>query len=214
MKSILLVLIVLLLGPWVSAQSVLLSYQDTHIGRNMSAVYTWGQRHQFYGGVKFHINWMIHDNQSNFFHKRFYASHLGEHLGLQAGYQWHIPLSSFGAILPFYHCQFTVAGTNGKDLVPTLNADFPNLGDDFPYTYTDAYFDQLKALEQFMGLAAEAGLGKGLFVDVRMGGGVVLYWDIPSEVGPNTTFLGPSSIWEFGGMVSVGIGYRWGKAKS
>ncbi|MEM7660471.1 MAG: hypothetical protein AAF399_30490 [Bacteroidota bacterium] len=198
MKSILCVLIALLLGPWGHAQSVLLSYQDTHIGRNMSAVYTWGKRHQFYGGVKYHINRLIHDNQSNIFHKRFYASHLGEHLGLQAGYQWRIPLSSFGAILPFYHSQFTVAGTNGRDLVPS---------------YSVISFDQLKALEQFVGLAAEAGLGKGFFVDARIGGGVVLYWDIPSEAGPNTTYVGPSSNWELGGMVSVGIGYRWGKTE-
>lgn len=213
MKSILLALLVLTLSPWANAQSVRVSYQDTHIGRNVSAVSLWGERHQFYGGIKFHLNWMIHDNQSNTFHKRFYASNLGEHLGIQGGYQWRIPLSAHSAILPFYDCQFTVAGTKGKDLVPTINPAFPYTGHDGPYTYAVIYFDQIKALEQYVGIAVEADLWQGLFVDVRLGAGVALYWDIPSQVAPNQFYVGPSTNWEMAGMASFGVGYRWGRAK-
>lgn len=204
MRTIILLFISILSTDLILAQSIVLGYSDVDIGRNIGLIYTTGTKHQFYGGLKFHINSTLQDNQSNTFRKRFYASNLREHIGLQAGYQFRIPLTVRSAIATFYDCQFTVAGTRSHfDLVPTI---IPGVASGL--TTSNLEFDELKALEQYIGVAVEADFWNNIFILFRIGGGIAFFWDIPYEYAPNQFYLGGPTNWEFGSMVSFSIGYR------
>lgn len=196
----------LLLSSVIHGQSVSINYNDVDIGRNVSILYhTKGGRHQFSGGIKVHINSQVHDNQNHVFRKRIYASNFKEHIGLQFGYNYNLPLNHKNRLLLFYDNQFTIAGKKGEVFLP---AGF--LGGTPLYEKHVIEFQELKALEQHIGIGLRTGVWEDFYLNFRIGGGVALFWDVPFEIAPNQYHMaGARKLnWEFGRLLSIGIEYE------
>lgn len=192
---------------FLNGQSVSLNYNDVDIGRNVSALFhSKANKHQFYGGIKFHINNRVHDNQNNVFRKRFYASDFLEHIGLQLGYNYSLPVNERIRILFFYDVQLTSSGTKRESFLPVAY-----LGDTVLYNRRIIEFEEIKALEQNIGVGIRAELWDNIYFNAKFGGGVSFFWDIPFEFAPNQFYIGNKTDWEFSKFISVGIEYMFRK---
>lgn len=188
------------------AQSIYLGYNDVHIGRNVSFSYlhSLSQKHEIFGGLKYHINSIIHDNQNNVFKKRFYANNLKEHIGLDFGYNYIFFLNDKNKLLFFYNNQFTVAGTRSVDFLPsnTINGNVL-------YRRSIEKFPPFKSMEHYLGVGFKAEIWNNVSASFRIGGGVSHFWDIPERTvsGAFITLSGKPN-WEFGGIISAGLQYE------
>ena len=190
-------------------QSISINYNDVHIGQNISLLFhTKKEKHQFYGGVKYHLNRIAHDNQNNIFRNRFYASNFIEHLGVQVGYNRIIPINNKNNLLIFYDNQLTVSGTRGENFVP-----FSTIGNTIVYHQFIMEFQKIKALEQNIGIGLNVGLNDYFSVNFKIGGGIAFFWDIPFEFAPNQFYIGKSWDWEFSEFISVGVEYALKKRR-
>ena len=188
-----------------NGQALSLNYNSVDIGRNVSLLYQFGgEKHQFYGGLKYHINRVIHDNQNNVFRKRFHASNFKERLGLQIGYNRVISINERNSLLFFYDNQFSILGTKGVNYTP-----IGYLEDQVLYTRWVLAYQEIKSMEQYIGIGFRAGLLKNIFLTMKLGGGVALFWDIPFEYAPNMYVASNKLDWEFGGLISVGLEYKF-----
>lgn len=172
-----------------SAQSISINYNSVHIGRNVSALYNYSLNihHQIYGGLKYHINTIERSNQGYVFKKQFHAYNFQEHIGLQIGYNYNIPIKNGNEFLFFYDNQFTIAGTRGVISIKT------------PF----------KAMEHNLGIGLRASLWDNFSATFKIGGGITHFWNIPFEISPNNYLIGDSNNWEFGGIISSGLEYKF-----
>jgi hypothetical protein len=200
------VFIILLFSLEGKSQSISIDYNSVHIGRNigLSYLYLLKENHEIFVGFKYHINNIIHDNQNNVFKKRFYANNLKEHIGLDFGYNYILPVNDKNKLLFFYDNQFTIAGTRGEVFLPSNTINGITL-----YSRLIIEFPPLKAMEHYIGIGFRAKVWNKFSVSFKIGGGVSHFWDIPerSVSGGYITLSGKPS-WEFGGIISAGLQYE------
>lgn len=181
-------------------------YNDVHIGRNVSLLFhrSFG-KHELFIGPKWHINRRVHDNQNNIFRKRFHARSFLQHIGLQFGYKYNFPIHTSTSILYlFYDNQFTSAQTRGVYFIPHTISN-----DTVLYTRELWSFQTIKAMEQNLGLGLLALIRKNVFLNVQAGAGIALFWDYPSRIAPDKFLFIEKTAWEFSGLISLGLQYRF-----
>lgn len=209
MRYLLTLIVIFISCFFIYGQSASINYNDVHIGRNVSVLFhTKENKHQFYGGMKFHINSQIHDNQNNVFRKRFYAFNFREHLGLHLGYNYSLAINERNSILFFYDVQFTSSGTKRKSFLPVAY-----IGDTVLYKRKIFEFKEMKAVEQNVGFGVRTEFWENIFFNAKIGGGLAIFWDIPFEFAPNEFYIGNRTDWEFGRFISFGIEYMFNLRK-
>lgn len=192
-------------GVAAQAQSVILSYHDVHVGRNVNLIYrSAGPHHQFYGGFKYHVNRLIHDSEPRRFKKRIYATDFVQRMGLRLGYQYQFPLTSHSRLSVFYDHQLTRSGTRNRIPVSIGVADTTEF-----FNIERADFEVLNTWEQIVGLGLEAHLSPGLFMAFQAGIGSAFFWSIPDATTSGDPYDGPSRVWQVAHMFSLGLGYRF-----
>lgn len=198
--------IILIVGSHLSsAQSIVMSYNDVHIGRNLSLSYQTDPRSlQWYIGIKYHLNSSTHDSQPRRFQKRFYASSFSESIGLQLGLNYCLFSTSHSSLSIFYEAQVTRAGTRG-DFVEVIG-----IVDSITfYSKSVQSFSILNALEHHVGISVQVDLYQHLFVTYKLGLGATFFWDIPEATEGGISYGGPPQLWQRAHIISAGIGYRF-----
>lgn len=204
MKNILLVLFVLFSQEVFSQLDLIASFNSVDIGRNLSMnIKKDIKKHSFLFGVKYNINKIVHDNQNNVFRKRFYATDWQEHIGFTLGYQYNFLLKS-SPLKPFafYDFQFTNSHTRNLMYLPY---DYDINGDVLYKQYLE-FFGPTIALEHNIGLGFNIKITNRLFLYQKIGAGIVTFHNIDKNI------VG-SGNWEFGYIISVGLGYQLKKTK-
>lgn len=176
------------------------SFNSVDIGRNFTlSIKKDINNHSFLFGIKYNINKIIHDNQNNVFRKRFYATNFVEHFGFDLGYQYNFTLkSSHVKPFVFYCLQFTDSHTRNLMFFPY--GYMPN--GQFVYIRILDFFGPTIALEHNIGIGLNVKLSNRLFLHQKIGVGIVNFINIDEK------HVGASN-WEFGSIISIGLGYRF-----
>jgi len=199
MKSILVVIFFVFSQNVFSQLDLIASFNSVDIGRNLSInIKKDIKKHSILFGVKYNINKIVHDNQNNVFRKRFYATDWQEHFGFILGYQYNFLFKS-SPIKPFafYDFQFTKSHTRNLMYLPY---DYDFNGDVLYKQYLE-FFGPTIALEHNIGLGVDIKIINRLFLYQKIGVGVVTFHNIDKSI------VG-SGNWEFGYIISVGLGYQ------
>jgi hypothetical protein len=190
----------------IQAQSVILSYQDVHTGRNVNLIYRSADpHHQVYGGLKFQISRLQNDNELRLFKKRIYAANFVQHMGLRLGYQYQIPLSSRSRLSFFYDHQLTRSATRSTLPVPIGTLDTTVF-----YLLELTEFEVVNVWEQTAGLGLEAHMTDKVFMAFQAGIGSAFFWSIPETTTRGEVYDGPRQLWQLAYTFSLGLGYRLG----
>jgi opacity protein-like surface antigen len=204
MKKILFILLLTSSSQLAFPQTdVIGTFNTNFTGRNIALTFKKDlNRHSLIFGAKYNINRKVHDNQNNFFLKRFYATKPIEHLGFNFEYHYQFLLNN-SAILPFvfYDLQFTNSHIRTVFVTPY------EIGENSVITYkkTLEFFGPTIALEHNIGIGLSAQLTNRLFLYQKIGAGIVTYINIDDRI------LGARN-WEFGYLISVGLGYQLTKS--
>ena len=159
-------------------------------------------RHEFGGGLRININKHAHnDDQHNIFKKRMYATKPLHYFGIEGFYHIHL-LQKLQHIdfFSFYDIQLVYSTTGNR-----FESFQPIMDHYGPFTW----------IEQNIGIGFTVDIWKNFFLTQRLGGGVrfILGEDAPpSEEKPYWLVKFPFE-WEFGYVLSVGIGYRFNPKK-
>lgn len=202
MKRTIILLILILAIHTANAQIDLIgSFNAVDVGRNVAVL---GKKdfndHSVLFGVKYHINSIVHDNINNVFRRRFYATNFWEHFGLELGYQYNFTLKEPN-IRPFvfYDLQVTRSPTRNNMFLPEIVYDKDNI----LYKRHLVFFGPYTALENNIGIGLIANLTQKLFLYQKLGTGVSLFF------GNDPKRLPRKYNWEFGYVISAGLGYRF-----
>lgn len=191
MKTLFLLLAVLIATSLCAQVELLTSFNSTYSGRNVALTIskTNNNRHEVGVGIRYNIGMLaMPDDQENIFYKRLFPSTFGQHWGAQAFYHYHV-FNHWAHVNPFlfYDVQAAYSTTRNR----FYNAGYiERLG---PFTW----------IEQNIGIGFKADLPGQFFISqkIGVGGGLVL--------GNEEKLLKTSASWEFGGLINVGIGYRF-----
>ncbi len=188
---IIFILLIILLSFSSFAQTELVSaFNSTASGRNVSILISKPKNnHEFGGGLKYNIGMLaMPDDQENLYYKRLYPSTFGQHFGLQTFYNYHI-LKNWEHLKPFlfFDLQGTFSTTRNRYFG---QQEITRYG---PFTW----------LEQYIGIGFKVDLPNSFFITQKIGGGGMLIF------GEDETLLKKSADWEFGGLINIGIGFRF-----
>ena len=181
----------LLIASSLSAQVELTTaFNSTLSGRNVAlTISKTNDKHEFGGGIRYNIGMLaMPDDQGNLYYKRLYPSTFGQHFGVQ-GFYHHYILNHWEHINPFvfYDVQVAYSTTRNKDCYSENTARFG------PFTW----------VEQTVGVGFKVDLANQFFISQKIGiGGGLIF-------GTDKQLLKTSAAWEFGGLINVGIGYRF-----
>ena len=181
----------------VAAQTEITStFNSTHSGRNVTFALskTFNNMHEFGGGLRININSLaMSDDQNHVYYKRLYASNFMQHLGIAGFYHYHI-FRNWEHVKPFlfYDFQATYSTTRNHITIASTTDEYVNHG---PFTW----------LEQTVGIGFKADLPNGFFITQKIGFGTSFI------LGKDEQLLKNNFDWEFGGLINVGIGYRFNK---
>ena len=172
-------------------------------------------RHEFGGGLRFHINkYAQNDDQNNIFAKRMYATKPIHFFGLEGFYQVHLfqKLPHID-IFAFYDIQVSYSTTRNRFYSPAgINADSNGIisnGDDLLYKLYKRTFGPFTWIEQNIGIGFTVDIWKNIFFTQRLGAGTTFILGRDTRK-PDTPLLWkPPFEYEFGYLLSVGIGYRF-----
>jgi len=206
MRKILFTLLFVVIGQTAFSQlDIIASFNSIDIGRNVSLTLKKDlKKHSFLFGAKYNINKIVHDNQNNVFRKRFYATDWQEHFGFSIGYQYNFILKP-SSLKPFafYDFQFTNSHTRNLMYLPY---DYDINGDVLYKQYLE-FFGPTIALEHNIGLGIIAKIANRFFLYQKIGVGIVTFHNIDKSI------VG-SGNWEFGYIISIGLGYHLKNKKS
>jgi len=110
------VFLLLFSGASLAQDRLSLTFNSVQVGRNLAAEYAKSlKRHTISGGIKWHINNTVQNNQQEAFRKRFYATEFWQHLGFVLGYDYALTKKS-GKLIPsiFYEFQYTYSTTRNE----------------------------------------------------------------------------------------------------
>jgi len=198
-KLVIILFIILSIARGYSQVNMIGSFNSVDIGRNISLTLKKDiKRHSILVGLKYNINRIVHDNQNNIFRKRFYATSFGEHFGFNVGYQYNFQLSK-STIRPFlfYDLQFTNSHTRNLMFLPY---SYDTNGDVLYKRYL-VFFGPTIALEHNIGIGFTVNILERLYLYQKIGAGIVNFFNIDKRIYGGVN-------WEFGSVISVGVGYR------
>lgn len=167
------------------------AFNSTTSGRNVSLTVSNTNKngHEIGAGLRYNIGMLaMPDDQGNIYYKRLYPSAFGQYFGVESFYHYHI-LDNWEHVKPFvfYDMQVAYSTTRNNDCYSKNTAQFG------PFTW----------LEQTIGVGFKADLAGQFFISQKIGvGGCLIF-------GNEEQLLKSSVAWEFGGLINVGIGYRF-----
>lgn len=206
MKYLLFTLL-LFIAMTINAQTELSSaFNSTHSGRNVTFVIskTYNARHELGGGIRFNINKLeMSDDQNKVYMKRLYATRFYHHLGIEGFYHYHI-FRNWEHVKPFlfYDVQATYSTSRKRDFLPH-SYDYNG---DILYKEHVNRFGPFTWIEQNVGFGFKADLPGRFFITQKIGAGTSFI------LGKEKRLLSKYFDWfewEFGGLINVGIGYRF-----
>ena len=182
------------------------SFNSTHSGRNVTIALsrTINNKHEFGGGFRFNINKLeMSDDQNNVYKKRLYASTFMQHLGVVGFYHFHV-FRNWEHVKPFlfYDLQATYSTTRNRDFLPYM---YDTNGDVLYKEYVNR-FGPFTWIDQNIGVGFKADLPGQFFITQKIGFGTSFI------LGKEERLLDKYFdwfTWEFGGLINVGIGYRF-----
>jgi hypothetical protein len=170
-------------------------------------------RHEFGGGLRININKYAHnDDQYNIFKKRMYATKFLHYFGLEGFYHIHFlqTLPHIG-LFAFYDIQVCYSTTGNR--MPQFEVD-PITGECKHDEYF-RHFGPFTWIEQNIGIGFTIDIWKNIFITQRLGVGVnfILGKDKPFSETKDYYLVKNPFEFEFGYLLSVGIGYRFESKK-
>lgn len=181
-------------------------FNSTGTGRSINLLAS-GQvknRHEFGGGLRININKYAHnDDQHNIYFKRLYATKPLHYFGAEGFYHVHLfqKLQHID-FFAFYDVQATYSTTGTR-----FEGEYDPVSGD----HIMRHFGAFTWIEQNIGIGFTVDIWRNFFITQRLGGGVhfILGEDrLPNEIKPYYLVKDPFE-WEFGYVLSVGIGYRF-----
>lgn len=182
------------------------SFNSTGSGRNIAFALsnTFNNRHELGGGLRFNLSKLeMSDDQNNLYKKRLYASNFMQHLGIVSFYHFHI-FRDWEHVKPFlfYDLQATYSTTRNRDFLPYMY----DINGDVLYKEHVNRFGPFIWIEQNVGFGFKADLPVQFFITQKIGYGMMFI------LGKEEKLLSKYFdwfAWEFGGLINVGIGYRF-----
>ena len=166
-------------------------------------------RHEFGGGLRININKFAHnDDQDNIFKKRMYATKPLHYFGMEGFYQIHF-LQKLPHIdlFAFYDVQVCYSTTGNR----LLEFDVDPITEECTHNTYFRHFGPFTWIEQNIGIGFTVDIWKNIFITQRLGGGVnfILGKDAPFSETKDYYLIKTPFEFEFGYLLSVGIGYRF-----
>lgn len=190
MRTIIFLLITLLSFSSLAQTELVSAFNSTTSGRNASlTISKTKNKHELGAGLRYNIGMLaMPDDQGNLYYKRLYPSTFGQHFGVQTFYNYHI-LENWEHLKPFlfFDLQGTYSTTRNTDFSPAITRRFG------PFIW----------LEQYIGVGLKVDLPKNFFITQKIGAGGILIF------GSDEILLKEKAAWEFGGILNIGIGYRF-----
>jgi hypothetical protein len=190
-----------------SAQTELATtFNSTHSGRNiaLSISKTYSSKNEFGGGIRYNLGMIaMPDDQNNVYYKRLYPSTFYQQWGLTGFYHRHI-LNKWENIKPFlfYDLQTSYSTTRKRDFLPYTY----DINGDVLYKEHINRFGPFLWIEQCVGFGFKVDLPGNFFITEKIGAGVSFMIGKDERL---FSTLDNSLAWEFGGLINVGIGYRF-----
>ena len=186
-------------------------FNSVHSGRSINLLAS-GQvknRHELGGGLRVNINKFAHnDDQYNILKKRMYATKPLHYFGIEGFYHVHL-LQKLQHIhfFAFYDIQVCYSTTGNR--MPEYRVN-PITGE-CEHSEPFKHFGPFTWIEQNIGIGFTVDIWKNFFITQRLGGGAhfILGKDkLPNE-SKNYFLFKEKFTYEFGYVLSVGIGYRF-----
>lgn len=213
MQYLLTTCLVALLSHASFSQSILLGYNSTASGRNLTVQYEIARKsHEFSMGLGYNINRYAHpDDQSNFYKKRLYATEPYHHVNLNLTYQRYILTKKVKGIRPFlfYDLQAKYSTTMSRFVLPfrydpSLVVNKPEEG--ILYRETVNYFGPFTWIENNIGIGFTADLTDKIYIKQRFGVGTHFILGYDDRIGHK---LFSWFYWEFATLMHFSVGYRF-----
>jgi len=186
-------------------------FNSTGTGRsvNLLASAQVKNRHEFGGGLRININKYAHnDDQLNLYFKRMFATKPLHYFGVEGFYHVHL-LQKLQHIdfFAFYDIQVAYSTTGNRD----YRHDSDPLTGECELSNPFIHFGPFTWIEQNIGIGFTVDIWKNFFLTQRLGGGAhfILGYDKPFSDTKNDYIIKDPFTWEFGYVLSVGIGYRF-----
>ena len=198
------ILFILIFSGKLFAQVEFISvFNSSFTGRNTALLFskTINFKHELGVGVRYNIGKLaMPDDQGNVFLKRLYPSTFAQHWGAEAFYHYRI-FNSWEHIKPFvfYDVQASYSTYRNSFYTPHSRDEIGRI----LYLYHVKRFGPYTWLEQYIGFGFKVDLPNHFFISQKIGvGGCFIF-------GEEEQLVKYSTEWEFGGLINVGIGYRF-----
>ena len=164
-------------------------------------------RHELGGGLRININKYTHnDDQDNMLKKRMYATKPLHFFGIEGFYQIHLLQKlQYIDFFTFYDIQVCYSTTGNRWTFTTEK-------DPISGKYVMAHFGPFTWIEQNIGVGFTVDIWKNFFFVQRLGGGTRFVLGIDKPLSETKDHLWQNKepfTFEFGYLLSVGIGYRF-----
>lgn len=202
-KTLLLFTLLCLFQTMKSQDDLSARFNSTASGRNISICYSKliKDKNEIGGGMRININSITqHDDQSNIYHKRLYASNFLQHFGLQLFYHRYFFEKWTVKPFVFYDYQMAYSTTRTSMYIPHTY----DINGDILYKNFIEYFGPFLWIEQSVGVGFKVKVF-GSFYLVQQFGLTVMFILGEEDQLPQREFEFPL---EFGQIISVGIAYR------
>ncbi|NOY95248.1 MAG: hypothetical protein GXO81_02510 [Chlorobi bacterium] len=215
MKRILAIIVFTSFIIQTNAQNIILDYNSTASGRGgiTSSFSKRDKNHEFGIGVGFNINEIAHpDDQGKMYYKRLYATKPIHYLHFDFYYHRYI-LNNFKNISPFLFYDFKLKYSTTRNRMFLSYAYDSTIVSEIPeehilYIERIEYFGPFTWIEQNIGLGYKIDLIGNLYLIQKIGIGAMFILGYEDKI-MDKRFRWFD--WEFGGLISVGIGLKLGE---
>jgi hypothetical protein len=189
MKLIFLIFGLFIYGAGFAQTNLNGSFNSTATGRNVSFSVSKIKNNAELGlGIRYNMGMLaMPDNQNNIFYKRLYPSNFKQHWGAKTFFNYSI-LNNWEHVKPFVFCAIDVSYSTTRNVIS--NTITHRHG---PFTWVEPY----------LGFGFKVNLPKNFYIEQKIGGGGMLIF------GKDDILMKNKLAWEFGGILSAGIGYRF-----
>ena len=212
MKSIFVTCFVLLIAGQMFSQSIDINYYSTDAGRNLTAAFSKKFNKNEVGvGLGYNINRIIQpDDQNNIYHKRLFATKPYHHLNLNLFYHRYV-FTQLKHIKPFvfYDFQLKYSTTRssmylGYKLDTTINAS--TFDGQILYAKKVTNYGPFWWMENMIGVGFTVDITDKWYLKQKAGLGInFIYGETP-----NIVMNGGKLDHEYGLLLNIGVGFRFG----
>jgi hypothetical protein len=184
------------------------NFNSVHTGRNINVLAKYAKNKiSFNLGLKYNFNKENTFPQADIYKKSFWATSLGEHFGVETGFQFVFFQKTNVELFGFYQLQITKSDIKHDWFQPigSLVAN-PQSETDLIYARSINIFGPVWGIENNFGIGLNTFFSKNLYLSLKLGGGI-LFVDNNSK---NTVILGGSN-WELSEVISIGLGFKFAK---